>query len=446
MSANGNKKVLVLGAGFVTRPLVRYLTDNKVHITVADKFVEKAEAVVKGRSNAVAKDLNINDQGELEKAIASHDLTISLLPAYRHVEVAKLCLKRSKHFFSTSYVKPEIRKMEKDVKKKGLLFMNELGADPGLDHMSAVKIFDDVRQRGGEIKSFMSYCGGLPAPEANDNPWGYKFSWSPASVLIASKNRFKFLKDGKIEEGPGGQLFDNCQRLKIEGLGEFEAYPNRNSTQYIDLYGLKNAHTVARWTLRNKGWCGVMKHIPKTGLLNTNRKAGFVGMTRKEFLAACMNEDSPENIRQKLIKKLKIDGQHDLIKWFDWLGVFSDEEIVRKNKSSLKVFAGIMLDKMAYKESERDMLVLFHDVTAQFNEKKERTTSTLIDYGIPKGNSAMSRTVGLPCAIGVKLFLDGKYKLSGVHIPVDRAVYIPILEELEAQGISFTERSIKVKP
>ena len=443
MSHHNKKKILVLGAGLVSKPLVKYLMEpENFEVTVASRTVSKADALVEGHPRGISKQLDIDNAQALEEEVKKCDLAVSLLPAYRHLEVAKLCLKHGKHFFTTSYVKPEMRALDSQVREKDLIFMNELGVDPGIDHMSAMKIFDDVRAKGGKITSFMSYCGGLPAPEANDNPWGYKFSWSPESVLLAGKNSFKIQRDGKIIEKPSAELFKENHLLDVPTLGKYTAYPNRDSIQYKDLYNLKDVKTIGRWTLRNKGWCDVMQHMHKTSLLDDKEMKGIKGKTYAQFLSMCIGKGSEATIKKDLAVHLGINENHELIKWFDWLGLFGKEKIMLDGTSAIKVMADLMMKKMAYKDGERDMIILHHEFLAEYPKakEKEKITSTLIDFGIPHGDSSMSRTVGLPCAIAVKLFLQGKYKTKGVLIPVDRDVYMPILEELENQNIKFVER------
>lgn len=439
------KKILVLGAGLVSKPLVEYLLKpENFKVTVASRTVSKAQALIKGHPRGEAKALNVDNKAELKEAVKNSDLVISLLPATRHMDAATLALEMGKHFFTTSYVKPEMKTLDSQVREKNLIFMNELGVDPGIDHMSAMKIFDDVKKKGGKIISFKSYCGGLPAPEANTNPWGYKFSWSPRAVLTAGKNSFKLLREGKIVEKPGDKLFTENHMLSVPGLGDYEAYPNRDSMGYQDLYNLHDAKNLSRWTLRNKGWCEVMQHMPKTGLMEEKEMAGIKGMTYAKFLSACIKSKDEKTVRKDLAAHLKIKDNHRLIAWFDWLGLFGNERIPIEKGGPIDVMADLMLRKMEYKPGERDMIILHHDFIAEYPKNKEHITSTLIDFGIPNGDSSMSRTVGLPCAIGVRLFLEEKFDAKGVLIPVDRNVYMPILKELENQKIKFVEKVKKM--
>ena len=250
------KKTLVLGAGMVSRPLVRYLLDQpEYHVTMASRTVSKAEKIINGHDRGKSVSLNVNDDALLEKLVAESDVTVSLLPYEYHVKVAKLCIKHKKHLVTTSYVSESMQKLDNEAKKAGVLLLNECGLDPGIDHMSAMRIIHGVEENGGKIIIFRSTTGALPAPEANNNPFGYKFSWSPRGVLLASRNAAKWLEDGKEISIPGEKLFENYTLQDVPGVGTFENYPNRNSLPYKDIYGLKDAKTVYRGTFRMTGWC-----------------------------------------------------------------------------------------------------------------------------------------------------------------------------------------------
>lgn len=317
-----------------------------------------------------------------------------------------------------------------------------MGVDPGIDHMSAMRVIHQVKDRGGKVVSFKSYCGGLPAPEANDNPFGYKFSWSPKGVLLAGKNDAKYLENGEIVEIPGRELFEHFWTLEIPSAGLFEGYPNRNCLGYIDLYGLKDVHTMFRGTLRNIGWCSIMRAIGKLGLLDDVEKPEYKGLTYKEFMAKLVGVDT-SNVKEGVAKFLGLDVDSPEINALDWLGLFSTEQIPDVPPAPIDILTDIMKRKMAYKEGERDMIILHHMFVADFKDHKENITSTMIDYGIPYGDSSMARTVSLPCAIGVKLILQDKIKARGVVIPVIPEVYKPVLKELETLNIKCKEKWTK---
>lgn len=436
------KKVLVLGAGLVTRPLVHYLLDQKdLKVIVASRTVSKASELIAGHSNGEALSFDIEkNPNDLERLVPESDCTISMLPYAHHVTVAKICIKHKKHLVTTSYVSDAMKALDEQARKAGIIILNELGLDPGIDHMSAMKIIHRIQDAGGKVTSFYSYCGGLPAPEANTNPFGYKFSWSPRGVVLAAKNDAKYLKDGRVVEIPGKELFDHYWTLTIEGLGDFEAYPNRNSLPYIDLYGLKGISSMYRGTLRNVGWCRTWKKIADMGFLNDTEKYDFSKLTYKKFVGALINSKEAD-VKQALARYLKLDASSDIIGRLEWLGLFEDKIPALKEGSALDLLVAILLEKLEYKKGERDMIIMQHEFGAEYKDgKKEKTISTLVGFGIPNGDSIMSRTVGLPAAIGANLIVHGKIHLTGVQIPVVPEIYEPIMEELGRFGIEFKEK------
>lgn len=436
------KNILLLGAGLVSKPLVKYLLKNGFSVTVASRTVSKAEALLDKHPNGKAKAWTVEDKDGLKALVKETDLAVSLLPATYHVVVAKECIAQKKLMVTTSYVSPEMRALDADAKNAGILILNEIGVDPGIDHMSAMKIIHGVQKNGGEIASFKSYCGGLPAPEANTNPWGYKFSWSPRGVMTAGKNSARYLKDGKQIDIPGPELFADMHILNVPGLGELEAYPNRDSMGYINLYGLQQSKTVFRGTLRNNGWCAAMKKIVNSGLLNPDEK-DWKGMTFRQFAVSVIPNAKPDTIKKDLSTSFGVPENFHGIQWLEWLGLFSDEKLPLEKGSPLDIMVARMVEKMSYADGERDMLVMHHEFIAEYpsENKSEKITSTLIDFGIPHGDSSMARTVSLPAAMAARLILEGKIKGAGVHIPVSPNIYEPLLKELEEMehGIHFKE-------
>jgi len=438
------KTVLVLGAGLVTRPLVRYLLDQpNFEVEVASRTVSKAVKLIDNHPRGTASELNLKNEELLKGKISTADLVVSLVPYSFHPTVAKYCVELKKQMVTTSYVSDAMKKLDDEAKKAGILILNEVGLDPGIDHMEAMRIIHDVEENGGQILSFTSYCGGLPAPEANTNPYGYKFSWSPIGVLLAGKNSARYLKDGQEISIPSADLFENYSIIEIEGLGEFEGYPNRNSVPYTQLYGIQSTKTMFRGTLRNKGWCPTLKKIVELGLLGEEER-DLSGLTYEGFMRRLMNEPAEEGITQALSTYLNIDEDSDVIKRLDWLGLLKEDPLPLKKGSALDVLGDRMLAKLQYEEGERDMIILQHEFVASYpGEKKEKITSTLIDYGIPHGDTSMARTVSLPAAIATRLILEGKIETTGVHIPVLPEIYGPILQELKEVGIVFKEKREK---
>ena len=443
---SSKKKILVFGAGLVSRPGVRYLLSNKnLIVTVASRTVSKAEKLVEGFDNGIAKQILVDNEAAVEELIKENDIIISLLPWVHHLKVANLCLKHNKHMATTSYVSEGMQKLDDEAKSKGLLFLNEIGVDPGIDHMSAMKIIDEVHDEGGKIVHFYSYCGGLPAPQHNDNPYGYKFSWSPKGVVLASGNPAKYLENGKLVEIVGKDLFLNKRLDEIEDLGTFEVYPNRDSMPYQDLYGLQEAQTVMRGTYRNVGWCDTLKKIVDLGLIDETPKDNLKGITYKQMMAGLVGAREDEDVAAKTAATVGLSKDDEVIGRLEWLGLFSDEPVPDYD-NYLDILSERLQEKLYYKEGEVDMLILRHKFIVENKDKsRDMITSTMVDYGIPNGDSSMARTVSLPLAIGVKLMAEGKINLTGVHIPKIKEVYDPVLEELEKLNIKMVEKRVPVK-
>jgi len=439
------KKVLILGAGLVARPLVRYLLDQPdLQVEVASRTVSKAEKLIQGHPRGLAKELNLRTEVALEEEVKRADLIISMVPYSFHPKVAEFCITHKRHMVTTSYVSEAMKKLDAEARKAGIIILNELGLDPGIDHMEAMRVIDEVKGNGGEIQSFISFCGGLPAPEANTNPFGYKFSWSPVGVLLAGKNSAQFLKDGQEVFIPSENLFENYSLIMIEGLGVFEAYPNRNSLPYIDLYGIPETKTMLRGTLRNVGWCETIRKMVHLGVLDQEEK-DWTGLTYRDFLRRLIGNPAEKDLRKALCDYLRIEPGLAIVRRLEWLGLLSDEPLPLQKGSALDIMAARMIEKLRYGEGERDMIVLQHEFIAGYpGGEREKIISTLIDFGIPGRDSSMARTVGLPAAIGTKLILEGKIKERGVHIPVLTDIYRPILQELRELGISFKEKREKL--
>ncbi len=439
------KSVLVLGAGLVTKPLVQYLLKHDFRVRVASRTVSKAKNLVGDHPNGEAIEWTVDRKDELKKMIGEADLTICLLPAAYHTMVAEMCIELGKNMATTSYVSPAMKALDEPAKKAGVVILNESGVDPGIDHMSAMRIIHAVAKKGGKVVSFMSYCGGLPAPEANTNPYGYKFSWSPRGVLLAGKNDGRYRKDGKEVSVPGSELFSHFWHVEIPGIGELEAYPNRDSLGYIDLYGLQGIPTMFRGTLRYKGWCDTLKATVDLGYVDTTEKE-WRGMTFTDLGWQLVGKEPDGDLRAAFAEKLNIPSDSFIFDNFAWLGLFSAEPIPVEKGGIIDILTARMLEKMSYEPGERDMIILYHHFLAEYPDgKKEEITSTLIDYGIPHGDSSMSRTVSLPAAVGARMILDGEFSQPGVWVPVIPELYNPVLDELETMNIKCEEASRPLK-
>jgi len=436
------KKVLVLGAGLVAGAHVRYLLDQPdFHVTVASRTLSKAQDIIRGHPRGEARQLDVTDEATMEELIRQSDLAVSMLPYVHHPTVARLCVKHRKHMVTTSYVKEPMAQLDQAAKEAGVILLNEIGVDPGIDHMTAMKVIHRVQHDGGEITGFTSWCGGLPAPEANTNPFGYKFSWSPRGVLLAGKNSAHYLKDGRDVVVPGEQLFDHYWSVPVEVEGkvtDFEGYPNRDSLPYMQTYGITTTRTMFRGTLRNVGWCATLRKIVDLGLLDEQARDDMAGLTFARFTARLIG--STGDLKQDLAAFLKVEQDSLVIRNLEWLGLLSDEPLPLQKGAPIDVLTAHMLEKMQYEEGERDMLFLQHEFIAQYPGRQQKITSTMIDFGIPHGDTSMSRTVGLPAAIGGRMVLQGKINLTGVHTPVIPEIYVPVLAELERLGIHFTEK------
>jgi saccharopine dehydrogenase (NADP+, L-glutamate forming) len=435
------KRVLVLGAGMVSKPIVRYLLDQSdFYVSMATRTVSKAEKIINGHSNGKAISFNIKDENLLENLISNSDLVVSLLPYSYHVRVAKFCIKHKKHLVTTSYVSDEMKKLDKEAKESGIILLNECGLDPGIDHMSAMRVIHDVEKENGKIISFRSTTGALPSHEANTNPFGYKFSWSPRGVLLASLNPSRWLEDNKIVSYPGEKLFENYIIQDVPGVGSFENYPNRNSVPYKDIYGLEDAKTVYRGTFRMTGWCETMRNIVKLGWLSNKPVNNFNGSTYGDLTRHLIGADFEENLIKSTAEFLNLKLYSTVIKRFDWLGLFGNEALPKNKDNPLDYLNVLTLKKMSLGDDERDMIVMHHEFIVKYSSNNDYITSTLVDYGVPHDDSAVARTVALPAAIAVKMILNGKINLKGVYIPVIPDIYNPILDELEEIGIKFIEK------
>ncbi len=434
------KKVLVLGAGLVARPLVQYLLAlEDFSVVVADVEFARAEKLVAGHPRGRAENLDISKREALSAAIGRADLVVSMVPYTFHPLVAELAIAQGKHVVTASYVSPAMREFDAAARAKGVILLNELGLDPGIDHMEAMRVIHEVHDSGGRIAGFTSWCGGLPAPDANTNPFGYKFSWSPRGVLLASKNSAKYLKDGRVISIPAEDLFASPQIIPIPGLGEFEGYPNRDSVSYRETYGIPEALTVFRGTLRYAGWCETLRKMVQLGLLDDAPKdrsgASFLDLMKE------LSQPGPgAGVRAAVAAKLELASGSAVLDRMDWLGLFEATPLPLAKGSALDNLSALMVEKLKYEAGERDMIVLQHEfLVTTASGRNERIVSTLIDYGVPGEDSSMSRTVGLPAAIGARLVLEGKITVTGVQVPVRPEIYEPILGELEAHGVRFAE-------
>jgi saccharopine dehydrogenase (NADP+, L-glutamate forming) len=442
------KNILLLGAGKSSHVLIDYLLNNaSIHdwqVRVADLSLEAAQSNVRNHERAQAIALDINNSQQREKEIQSSDLVISLLPPALHLPAAKDCLKFRKHLVTASYVSPEMKALHDDAANSGLVFLNECGLDPGIDHMSAMKIIDSVRADNGKITEFRSYTGGLIAPESNNNPWGYKFTWNPRNVILAGQGIAKYLLDRKVKEVGYKDLFLHTEKISVDGVSALEGYPNRDSLSYISLYGLEGISTMLRGTLRCEGFCHAWNIFIQLGLTDDSRKIeNSDSMTYAQFVEFLLPKvSSGKNILQRVAEHCGEEIDSDAMRRIVWTGILSDEIIPLSNASPAQILQNLLEKKWKLEEEDKDMIVMQHRFKIQNSEFSiQNLSSSLVVIGNNSVETAMAKTVGLPLGIASKLILSGKIKSRGVMIPVAKEFYGKVLEELEQFGIAFREKS-----
>lgn len=434
------KKVLILGAGMVAGPIIKFLLDKGYGVTVASNTTERAKFLINKDPKGNAVDWDANDENALDDMVKNHDIVVSLLPYAFHVMVAKKCILHKTNMVTTSYVKPEMKALDKEAKAAGIIIINECGLDPGIDHMSAKRIIDTVHGLGGSIEEFHSICGALPAPEiSEDNPFRYKFSWSPKGVVLAGNNDAKYLKKGKLVNVPTEKLFTDTFMQRVNTLEPLEVYPNRDSIPYIELYDIPETKTMYRGTFRYKGWCEALNNMKKLNLTQQTEH-DFSGFTYADLMAKMIDAKDAKNIKDKVAAYLSIEKESTSIKAMEFLGLFSDKKMNRKKDSTYEIVSDLMIEKMMLKPEERDMSVMLHVFLATYPDgRREVIKSKLIDFGIPEEETSVARTVALPAACAVRMILEDEIHVKGVHIPVIPEIYNPILIELENHGIEMVE-------
>lgn len=446
-------KVLLLGAGFVTRPTAVELDKAGVEVTVACRTLENARKLCDGLKHAKAVSLFVDDEKALESEIARVDLVISLIPYTFHAMVIRAAINQKKHVVTTSYVSEAMMALDKDAKAAGITVMNEIGLDPGIDHLYAVKTISEVHKQGGKIVGFWSYCGGLPAPENSDNPLGYKFSWSPRGVLLAARNTAHVYKDGKKETVPGEKLMSTARPYLIYPGYAFEAYPNRDSTPFRERYSIPEAQTVIRGTLRYQGNPAFVQTLRDLGLLSEEERdylktptswkqafakiVGSTGMTEKDLTWAVSSKAKFSTTEEK----------DRIVAGLRWIGLFSDDELITPRGNPLDCLCATLEKKMQYEKGERDFVMLQHKFEIEWSDgRREMRTSTLCEYGEPEGSggySAMAKLVGVPCAVAVLMVLNGEIEQKGILAPVTPEISEPIRVKLkEEYGIELTEKTL----
>lgn len=442
------KQILLLGAGLTAAPLVRYfLARRDVRLLIASLEFSRIEPLLAdypGRATLIPAD--VTDEAVLRSLIREADIVISLVPATLLPLVCRLAVEARRPVVSTSYASPEVRALDESARRAGVLLLNEMGFDPGIDHMAAMRTIRSIRSGGGKITRFMSAAGGFPAPDANNNPWGYKFAWSPRAVVMAGRNDARYLRRGEVVEIPGPELFQHRWPYQIESQGVFEMYPNRDSLHYRDAYELQHAEGVFRGTIRYAGWCATMNAAARLGLFDLEPHEWPAGTTYADVTFRKLTKRTGASIAD-LAAFVEVDRDSPVITRLEWAGFLSDRHVEQAVASPLDLFVGRLERLMRYEPGERDMVALQHHFEAQFPDgHREEIRGGIVTFGEAWGDTAMSRLVSLPAAVAVMLILSGQLDASGVLIPTVPEIYVPVFDELAELGVEVQERRIKHYP
>ncbi|MDG1328013.1 MAG: saccharopine dehydrogenase NADP-binding domain-containing protein [Flavobacteriaceae bacterium] len=440
------RNILIIGAGRSATSLIRYLIEKSsaenLHITIGDISIESAQKLTKNHLNATGILLDVFNKKQREEAVKASDIVISMLPARFHIEVAKDCITFEKNLVTASYISDEMQSLNEEVIDKGLVFMNEIGVDPGIDHMSAMQVIDTIRSKGGNVVLFESFTGGLIAPESDDNLWNYKFTWNPRNVVLAGQGgAAEFLQEGLYKYIPYNRLFRRTELIKIKGHGEFEVYANRNSLKYQKVYGFKDILTLYRGTIRRVGFSRAWNIFVQLGMTDDSYTIpNSEKLSYREYVNLFLPYSPTDSIELKLRHSLKID-QDDLIwKKLKEIDLFNGKKYLEiKNATPAQALQKILMEKWALAKEDKDMIVMYHKFGYELNGKNYQIDSSMVTIGEDQTYTAMSKTVGLPVAIAALQILNKKITTPGVLRPIDKEVYKPILEELETYGVQFNE-------
>ncbi|MFH6992107.1 saccharopine dehydrogenase family protein [Flavobacterium sp. FlaQc-48] len=443
------RSILIIGAGRSASSLIRYLLAKSetedLHLVVADLSLALAEKKTQKHPNATPIALNIFDTVERKAAIAKASIVISMLPAHLHIEIAKDCLAFKKHLVTASYISDAMQALDEEAKKNNLIFMNEIGLDPGIDHMSAMKVIDEIREKGGNMLLFESFCGGLVAPECDNNLWNYKFTWAPRNVVLAGQGgAAKFIQEGTYKYIPYGTVFRRTEFLEVEGYGKFEAYSNRDSLKYRSIYGLDDILTLYRGTIRRVGYSKAWNMFVQLGMTDDSYiMEDSENMSYRQFVNSFLPYHPTDSVEIKTRLILKID--QDDIMWDKLLelDLFNpDKKVNLPNATPAQILEKILSDSWTLEPNDKDMIVMYHKFGYELNGKKQQIDSKMVCIGDDQTYTAMAKTVGLPVAMATLLILNGKITTPGVQLPIKKEVYLPILKELEEYGVIFNEQNM----
>jgi saccharopine dehydrogenase-like NADP-dependent oxidoreductase len=441
--------ILILGAGRSSTSLITYLLKAAEaydwELTIADYALQLAAEKASGNARAKAIAFNINKEEEADALIEQHDLVISMLPARFHPIVAESCLRHGKHLLTASYVSADMKALDKAAKAKDLLFLNECGLDPGIDHMSAKKVIDHIREEKGlELRAFESFTGGLLAPDKlDDNPWQYGFTWNPRNVVLAGQGTVKFIQEGKYKFIPYHRLFRRIEMIHIPGHGYFEGYANRDSLQYLDVYDLHGIQTLYRGTLRRPGYCKAWDVFVQLGATDDSYQMESVSeMTHRQFINSFLSYNPNDSVELKLAHYMRLDADGPEMHKLRWLGMFDEEPVGMLKGTPAQILEHILKKKWTIGPEKKDQIVMWHLFDYIEKGQVKRIRSAMVADGENASATAMAKTVGYPLAIAAKLLLTGKIKSRGVQIPTSKEFYDPILAELETLGFDFIEEEV----
>jgi saccharopine dehydrogenase (NADP+, L-glutamate forming) len=441
--------VLVLGAGLSSTSLIKYFLDHakqRWKVRVGDINPEKAAERIHGHPDGEAFRFDVYNKDQRHKEIGKAGIVISLLPARMHHLVAESCIDLGRNMVTASYLSSDIRTLDKEARKKGIVLMNECGVDPGIDHMSAMQMIDRIREEGARLTAFESSTGGLVAPGYENNPWKYKFTWNPRNVVLAGHDGARFLHNGKFKYIPYHKVFSRIETIQVPDLGEFEVYGNRDSLTYRDTYGLHNLETMFRGTIRRPGFCEAWDIFVQLGATDdTYIMENTSDMSYRDFINSFIAYRTDIPVEQKLINYLGLERDSDMMDRLRWLGIFDETKIGIEGLSPAKVLQKILEEKWQLEPNDRDMIVMQHQFNFEKDGKRKKRYSTMVCIGQDTRHTAMSLTVGLPLAMVGRRILEGNYREKGVQLPIQPEIYNPVLEELKDYGIRFVEEEIEVE-
>ena len=444
------KKIAILGAGRSSSSLIRYMLhqakQNNWLIRVCDMDVKMAESKIANHELAEAVQFDVFNKDQVKQEVSQADLIVSMLPASFHIHVIEEAINQKKNVVTPSYISPEVKALDSAAKEAGVLVMNELGVDPGIDHMSAMKLINEIKEDGGEILNFESFTGGLVAPDSDNNPWNYKFTWNPRNVVIAGQGgSAKFIEEKQFKYIPYNKLFRRTEFIDIDGFGKFEGIANRDSLKYQSVYGLENINTIYRGTLRRVGFSRAWDVFVQIGATDDSyTMENTEEMTYRDFINSFLAYSPSDSVELKLRHYLKIEQDDTLWEKLVWLGIFEETKVGLKNATPAQILQKILEEKWTLEPEDKDMIVMWHKLIYRNKQGETKEVhSSMVSIGEDQTYTAMSNTVGLPVGICCKLILDGTIKSTGVDLPISKKYYEPILKELESFNISFVEKEVR---